>query len=261
MQIRKFGISFQRIDHIFISHMHGDHYFGLVGLLSTMHLMGRVKPIRIYGPVGLEQIIVMQLEISKGRLDFEIIFTEIPSGTSTVLFEDDKVSVSCFPLVHKIPTSGFLIAEKPRPRKLLIEAAQRGHIKIEHYHKLKEGVDVEQDGKKISHLDYTEAPLPPKKYAYCSDTAYADTTVEAVRGVDFLYHEATFIESLRDRAKATKHSTAKDAATVAQKAGVGQLLLGHLSARYDSGVEHVQEAAEIFPNVRCVEDGDVIALG
>lgn len=260
MQIRKNGINFQRIDHVFISHLHGDHYFGLVGLLSTMHLMGRVKSICIYGPVGLKQVVELQLEVAKGRLAFERVYREIEDGESEILFEDGKVSVSCFPLKHKIPTSGFIIREKERERKLLIDKAREDGIKIEHYHKLKASQDVEENGKLIRFEDYTEKATSPKSYAYCSDTMYADSTIEAVRGVDVLYHEATFIDLLRGRAKTTKHSTAKDAASVALKANVGRLLMGHLSARYDSGDEHVSEAQEIFENVHCVEDGEVIEI-
>lgn len=260
MQIRKLGIHFQRIEHVFISHLHGDHFFGLVGLLSTLHLMGRVKPIYIYGPVGLKQIIELQLEYAKGKLAYDLNFREIENGETTLLFEDDKVSVSCFPLKHKIPTSGFIVREKLRERKLLAEKATQDGVKIEYFHRLKSGEDIEEDGKLIRCEDYTEAPGTPASYAYCSDTAYSEVTIEAVRYVDFLYHEATFVEALRDRATATKHSTAKDAAQVAKEAEVGSLLIGHLSARYDSGEEHVAEAQEVFEDVRCVEDGDVIQI-
>lgn len=260
MQMRRFGVSFNRISHIFISHLHGDHFFGLVGLLSTMHLMGRVKPINISGPVGLKEIVQMQLEVAKGKLAFQLIFREIEPEESAILFEDGKVSVSCFPIVHKIPTSGFRVEEKPRERKLLIEKARKDGVKIEHFHKLKAGKNVEEEGRIISYEDYTRSPNPPKSYAYCSDTAYAESTIESVRNVNVLYHEATFIEKLRDRAEVTRHSTAKDAATVAKRAGVGRLLMGHISARYDSGEEHLVEARQIFSNSYCVEDGQIIEI-
>ncbi len=258
--MRKYGVNFNRINHIFISHLHGDHYFGLPGLLSTMHMMGRVKPIKIYGPVGLKQIVIMQLEAGKGKLAFDLDFYEIEPNESGVLFEDDKLSVSCFPLQHKIPTSGFRINEKEGERKLLGDKAHNDGIKIEHFHKLKAGKDVEDEGRIIRFEEYTEAATPPKSYAYCSDTAYSEVTIAAVIGVDYLYHEATFVEKLRDRAKATKHSTAQDAAEVARKAGVGQLLMGHFSARYDTGEQHEEEATAIFKAARCVEDGEVIEI-
>jgi len=260
MQMRKFGVNFNRITHVFISHLHGDHFFGLVGLLSTMHLMGRVKPIHIYGPLGLKEIVKMQLEVAKGKLAFELIFQEIEPEEKSVLFEDDKVTVRCFPLVHKIPTSGFRIEEKLSERKLLAEKAKADGVKLEYFHRLKKGEDIKEDGKTLSHLDYTVAAEEPKSYAYCSDTALSEGTINAVEGVNFLYHEATFIEVLRDRAKATKHSTAKDAALVAKRAGVGKLLMGHLSARYDSGEQHNEEAQEVFPDSECVEDGQVIEI-
>jgi len=261
MQLRNFGINFQRIDHIFISHLHGDHFFGLIGLLSTMHLMGRVKPVAIYGPVGLKEIILLQIECSKGALGYELNFTEIPSGTEKLLFEDAKIEVHCFPLKHKIPTSGFIVREKPRENTLLIDKCKREGIKIEHYHKLKRGEDVtDEDGRVISFKEFTKPGLAPRAYAYCSDTAFAESTITAVRNVNVLYHEATFIELLRDRAKATKHSTAEDAARVAHEANVGQLIIGHLSARYDTGDEHLAEARPIFEHVRCAEDGDVIEV-
>jgi ribonuclease Z len=261
MQMRKYGVNFNRINHIFISHLHGDHFFGLVGLLSTMHLMGRVKSICIYGPVGLKEIVQIQLEASKGRLAFELIFRPIQPDETAVLFEDDKMRVTCFPLVHKIPTSGFRIDEKQRDLKLLGEKARRDNVKIEHFHKLKSGVDVVEDGRAINFKDYTEAAVSPKSYAYCSDTAYSEVTIDAVNKVDYLYHEATFVERLRDRAKATKHSTAIDAANVAKKAKVGHLLMGHLSARYDSGEQHLEEAQTVFEASRCVEDGEIIEIG
>jgi len=222
--------------------------------------MGRVKPIHIYGPVGLKQIIQLQLEVAKGKLAFDLVFQEIEPEQNSVLFEDEKVKVSCFPIVHKIPTSGFKIEEKPRNRKLLASKAKEDGIKIEHYHKLKAGQDVNDDGKIISFEKYTTTPEIPKSYAYCSDTAFAESTVGYVRQVTVLYHEATFIEKLRDRAEATKHSTAQDAAKVAKEAEVGTLLMGHISARYDSGEEHTKEASVIFENARCVEDGQIIEV-
>jgi ribonuclease Z len=202
----------------------------------------------------------MQLEAAKGKLAFDLNFYTIEPSQSGVLFEDDKVEVRCFPLVHKIPTSGFRISEKERERTLLIDKATKDEIRIEFFHKLKAGLDVVQDGKKVSFMDYTSAPPPVKSYAYCSDTAYSEHVIDSVKHVSVLYHEATFIEKLRDRAEATRHTTAKDAAAVAKAANVGRLLLGHISARYDSGELHVQEAQTVFSEVTCVEDGQVIHI-
>jgi ribonuclease Z len=257
MQIRKFGLKFQRIEYILISHMHGDHYFGLVGLLSTMHMFGRVKPLKIYGPSGLKEIAEIQLNNEGSKLAFELVFTSLETSVAGVVFEDAKIRVRHFPLSHKIPTNGFVIEEKPKERSLNIELAREDSVKIEYYHRLKQGEDVElEDGSILSFEKYTTKEKRPSSYAYCSDTKYYEPIIDHVKNVDVLYHEATFIEELQDRAKSTMHSTAKQAATIAKKADVKQLLMGHISARYDTGSEHIKEASQIFSNCKIVEDGD-----
>ncbi len=261
MQIRRFGIKFQKIDHVLISHLHGDHYFGLVGLLSTMHMMGRVKPVMVYGPTGLKDIVEIQLHAAGSRLAFDVIINELEPNTHGVLFEDNKIKVSWFPLKHKIPTQGFRIDQKPKDRKLLIEKAERDGVKIAHYHRLKKGEDVlSDDGTLFRFEDYTAPAASPMSYGYCSDTCYSEAIVPFIEGVDVLYHEATFTEDLLDRAEGTKHSTAKQAATIAKLANVGKLKMGHLSARYDNGDAHVKEATPIFPASSYVEDGEVISI-
>lgn len=260
MQIRKFGIKLQRIDYILISHLHGDHYFGLIGLISTMHLLGREKSLHIYGPKGLKDLILNQLKAGGSSLAYDIEFIEIESESSGVLFEDKKMLIRNFPLFHRIPTSGFVITEKEKERKLLIDKAQDDGVKIEHFHRLKAGEDVEFEGKVFLSKSYTEAAGPELKYAYCSDTTYHESTVNSVKGVNLLYHEATFLENLRDRAIATNHSTAMDSARVAKEAAVGKLLMGHLSARYDSTDLHIKEAKPIFSNCEVVEDGNVYQI-
>lgn len=261
MQFRKFGLKYQKVDLILISHLHGDHYFGLVGLLSTMHMMGRTRPIQIYGPKGLKDIIEIQLHAANSRLAFDVKIDEVEPESNGVLFEDAKIKVSYFPLSHKIPTNGFIVLQKERERKLNIEKAQRDGVKIRYYHLLKKSTDVvDEDGKTIRFEDYTERNEPDKTYAYCSDTKYHEPIIEFIKGVDVLYHEATFVEAHEDRAKKTKHSTASDAATIASKAQVGQLLMGHLSARYENGDEHEAEAKVVFENSRYVNDGEVITI-
>jgi len=260
MQLRKMGIKFQRIGHVFISHLHGDHYYGLIGLLSTMHLMGRDKPIRIYGPVGLKQIIELQIEADGGRLKFDVIFQELPKGSSGVLLEDEKIQVSNFPLDHRVPTSGFLVIEKEKERTLLIDEANKDNIKIEYYNRLKLGKDIIEDGQLISFEKYTKPPGPAKKYAYCSDTKYNESIIPFINSVDVLYHEATFTDKYEDRAVSTKHSTAKEAAKIAKKANVGRLLMGHLSARYHTGEIHEAEARTIYENSVVVEDGETYPI-
>lgn len=258
MQLRKYGVKFQRLDIILISHLHGDHYFGLFGLLSTLHLLGRVKPITIYGPKGLDHQIDTVFSVSRKDLAYDINVIELEDNGADTCFEDEKIRIEHFPLDHKITTHGYLITEKQKERTLLADKAKKDGVKIEFFQYLKKGEDIElDDGGLIKADDYTLQPVPEKSYAYCSDTAYSDVVVEAVKSVDLLYHEATFIELLRDRANKTRHSTAKDAALVAKNAGVGQLLIGHLSARYDSGEDHLKEAKMHFEQVTVVEDGQV----
>ncbi|HIP32379.1 MAG TPA: ribonuclease Z [Crocinitomicaceae bacterium] len=257
VQFRKYGVKFQKVEHILISHLHGDHYFGLVGLLSSMHLLGRKKSIEIYGPDGLKQILDLQLQYGGSRLSFEINFHTLDTTNSGIAFEDDKILIKHFPLSHKVPTNGFLIQEKEKERTLLIEKCQRDNIKIQFYQYLKRGENVlGDDGKEIRFEDYTLKVEKSKSYAFCSDTRYFEPIIEEIKDVNLLYHEATFTEDFRDRAKSTMHSTTKDAANIAKKASVGKLLLGHLSARYENGSQHELEAREIFENSVIVEDGD-----
>ena len=260
IQIRKLGIKFQRINHILISHLHGDHYFGLVGLLSTMHLMGREKSIQIFGPPGLKALIMSQIHAGGGGFTFEINFIELEKDSSGILFEDAKIKINYFPLSHRVSTSGFVITQKVKERKLRVDKAKEDGVKIEHYHRLKAGEDIEFEGKVFLSENYTESSGPELKYAFCSDTEYMSSVIEFVKGVDLLYHEATFLEDLRDRAIATKHSTASDAANIAKEASVGKLLMGHLSARYENGNLHIEEARPIFENCVVPEDGDVFVV-
>ncbi len=261
MQIRRFGVRFQRIQHILISHLHGDHYFGLVGLISTMRLMGRDKDLTIYGPIGLEQIIRIQLEAGDTKLDFDIQFVELDGKTAGLIFEDNLIEIHTFPLKHRIPTNGFLIREKPRERKLLSEKIKGTGMGFEHIHLLKKGEDIVMpDGKVYKNEDFTSDPHAIRSYAYCSDTCYAERIVPFIENADLLYHEATFTEKDIDRARATYHSTARQAAEIAKRAGVKQLIIGHLSARYDGVNVHEEEARQVFGSTTVVEDGTVYVI-
>lgn len=256
MQIRNYGIRFQRLTHILISHLHGDHFFGLVGLLSTMHLMGRDKGITVYGPKELESIIKSQLEIGGAKLDFDLQFVATDPNNSQLIFEDKLIEIHSFPLKHRIPTTGFLIREKAKEFNLNSEAIKGSGIKIEHFHVLKKGEDVlDEDGQIFRFKDYTFPPKPSYSYAFCSDTKYDVSIVSYVKDVSVLYHEATFTEKDSERAKATFHSTAAQAADIAKRANAGKLYLGHLSARYESTAAHLSEAAKFFDNTEVVEDG------
>jgi ribonuclease Z len=256
MQLRKFGIKFQRISHILISHLHGDHFFGLAGLLSTMHLMGRDKGITVYGPKMLEQLIRSQLEAGGARLDFELVFIPLTGKDSKLIFEDNAIEIHTFPLKHRIPTNGFLIKEKIKERPLISEAIKGSGLKLEHLPRLKKGENVTLESGEI--MDFEDFTLPPKpsfSYAFCSDTCYWETIVPHIKNATVLYHEATFIEKDVDRAKATFHTTAAQAAKIATQANVHKLLLGHLSARYEKPDTHLAESSAIFPNSEVVEDG------
>lgn len=261
MQIRKFGVKFQRINHILISHLHGDHFFGLVGLISTMHLMGRDKGLTIYGPEELEQILRIQLEVGAAKLDFDINFVKLNGKDSSVIFEDNLIEISSFPLKHRIPTNGFVIREKTKERRLNPTKIEGTEIQFEHMHRLKKGEDIElENGKILKNSKYTLDPHPSYSYAYCSDTAYAEKIVPYIKDVTLLYHEATFVEKDIERARTTFHSTARQAAEIAKKANVGKLILGHLSARYDSTSQHLHEAMLVFENTDVVEDGKLYSI-
>ena len=261
MQMRKYGVKFQRISHILISHLHGDHFFGLVGLLSTMHLLGRDSGITIYGPVGLEEIIKSQLEIGGARLDFGLTFVPLDGKTPGLLFEDKLIEIHTFPLKHRIPTNGFIIKEKQKEYSLLGDAFKADGLSMTFIPKFKNGENV-VDENGVTHYfeEYTTLPPSTRSYAFCSDTAYYESLIPHIENVDLLYHEATFTEIHRARAKATFHSTAMDAAKIAVKANAKRLILGHLSARFENGNEHTVEAKTIFENVEVVEDGNVYEI-
>lgn len=260
-QLRNNGIGLQKISHILISHLHGDHFFGLVGLLSSMHLLGRDKGITVYGPEGLEQIVRLQLEIGGTVLGFGLQFIVLDGKTPQVIFEDNRIEISTFPLKHRVPTSGFRVSEKPFARQLDGEKyKQEGHS-LAHIPTLKRGEDVVlEDGTVLRAEDYTFSPRKSRSYVYCSDTAYDESILPYIMEAEVLYHEATFLEDMSDRAKQTFHSTARQAAMIAQKANVGRLLLGHLSARYDNGNAHEAEARVVFENTVFVSDGMKITL-
>ena len=256
LQIRKFGIKLQRIEHILISHLHGDHYFGLIGLLSSMHLLGRTKSINIYGPKGLKEIVEIQLNYAKSTLSFELHFFILDAKSNGCFFEDDILSMYHFPLFHTVPTIGFLIKEKKRNRNIRTEIAVSDGVKIEYMNTLKKGRDViDENGNVISFKKYTTPPRDPRSYAFCSDTNYYEDVIPFITNTSTLYHEATFTEEFVERAKSTLHSTAIQAAMIAKKAKVNKLLMGHLSARYKTGDLHVLEAKTIFENCEVVEDG------
>jgi ribonuclease Z len=256
VQMRKFKIKFARINHIFISHLHGDHFFGLVGFLSSLHLLGRTNDMNIYCPPGLKDILELQFKHSDTRLRYTINYTELEYGKSVKIFEDNKLEIFTIPLLHRISCNGFLFKEKPSLPGIKKEAIRTYNISVEQLPKIKQGQDlVLEDGRVIPNKELTVQPPPPRAYAYCSDTAYNEQIIPIIEGVDLLYHEATFMEDMKPRAVETFHSTTIDAATIAKKAGVKQLIIGHYSARY-SVLEPMQaEAQSVFPNTLLAEEG------
>jgi len=225
VQLRKNKIKFSKINHIFISHLHGDHFFGLVGLISTFMLLNRESDLHVYGPKGIKEIILLQLRYGNSFTGYNLFFHELQSKESVVLFEDEKVIVKTIPLNHRIYTNGFLFQEKNRERKLNIDKIQNLEIDVVYYQKIKYGGDITlANGQVIPNSTITFEPEHEKTYAFCSDTVYDEQLIPFIEGVDVLYHESTFLEKEMHLAEKTKHSTAKQAATMALKANVKQLV-------------------------------------
>jgi ribonuclease Z len=256
VQLRKNKIKFSKINHIFISHLHGDHLYGLIGTISTFSLLGRTTDLHIYGPKGIKELILLQLKLTESWTTYNLFFHELESKESELIFEDSKVIVKTIPLKHRVYTNGFLFQEKPGDRKLNVEAVQQYNIHTAYYQKIKGGGDVTlDDGTVIENAKLSFDPIPSMSYAFCSDTVYSEAILPIIENVDVLYHESTFLESEASLAQKTLHSTAKEAARIALKANVKQLVLGHYSTRYD-GIERFKEEAEtIFPNVLLGDDG------
>ena len=256
VQLRKFKIKFSRIKHVFISHLHGDHFFGLIGLISTFRLLGRESALHVYGPKGIKEVILLQLKLGNSYGGYELIFHELVSKESELIFEDDKVSVYTIPLVHRVYTNGFLFKEKLGERKLDINAVLNYNIEQCDYRNIKLGKDVVNiQGELINNALISSDPEPPKSYAFCSDTKYTETIIPIIKEVTALYHESTFLEEHAHLCKKTKHSTAKEAATIALKANVGKLILGHFSTRYGTIKCFKEEAKEVFNKVLLADDG------
>ncbi|MBT8259746.1 MAG: ribonuclease Z [Bacteroidia bacterium] len=258
IQLRKNKVKFSRIKHIFISHLHGDHFFGLVGLISTFRLLTREADLHIYAPKGLKEVITLQMKLAKSWTNYNLIFHELTSDKSKLIFEDDKVEVHTIPLNHRVYTNGFLFKEKEKERKLDVNKAISLNIDKAYFRKLKQGFDVtNEEGVLIKNIDVTKPGPKPKSFAFCSDTVYCELIIPIIKDVDILYHESTFLESHKHLAETTKHSTAKQAATIAKKANIGTLILGHYSTRYDDYELFIKEAKTVFDKVELAKDGKV----
>ncbi len=261
VQLRKNKIKFSKINQVFISHLHGDHFFGLIGLISTFSLLGRTTDLHIYGPKGIKEIILLQLRLSNSWTNYGLYFHELESDESVTVFEDEKVLVTTIPLKHRVYTNGFLFQEKVGERKLNMDAVLNYEIESCYYQKIKNGKDITlEDDRIIPNSELTFDPIPPKSYAFCSDTVYYEAVIPIIENVDVLYHESTFLESEESLAQKTLHSTAKEAARIALKANVKQLILGHYSTRYESIKLFKEEAETVFPEVLLAEDGKTFEL-
>lgn len=256
VQLRKSKIKFSRINHIFISHLHGDHFFGLPGLISTFRLLGRQTELHIYGPKGIKEAITLLLKLGDSWTNYPLLFHELSANEPQMIYGDEKLTVNTIPLDHRIYTNGFLFKERLGERKLNIAAVESYNIDRCYYQNIKNGRDITlESGKVVSNSELTFDPPAPKSYAFCSDTAFSEAIIPWVKGVDVLYHEATFLESEKKLAPKTKHATAKEAATIAKEANVGKLILGHFSTRYKSLALFKEEAQTIFDNVDLADDG------
>jgi len=261
LQIRRQKLKFSRIGHIFISHLHGDHCFGLPGLVSTLGLLGRTADLYIHGPEDIAKAMQPTFDFFCQHLPFKLIFLPFCTNKSTLIYEDHSLEIYTIPLSHRIPCCGFLFKEKPSSRHILREWIDYYEIPVSWMNRLKNGEDyTSDDGTTISNDKLTSPSDPPRSYAYCSDTSYNPAIIDIINDVDLLYHESTFAEADKTRAKETFHSTAADAANIAQSAKVKKLILGHFSARYNDEKQILKEAKEIYPNTYISKEGMIINI-
>jgi len=255
-QLMKFGFKASKIDFVFISHLHGDHYFGLIGLLSSLHLNGRIKPIKIFAPAALLEILTIQFKYSETVIRYPIEFIAVEADESRQIFENADLTVETIILNHRIPCTGFKFTQKKRLRKLIIEKLESENIDIEYYPLLKRGVDLAMpDGRVLLNTDYTTDSEKPKTYCYCSDTLFDERYFNSIRDCDTLYHESTFLHEMIDRANQTHHTTALQAAQIAKMTGASKLLIGHFSSRYKTLQPLLEEAISVFEHTEIALEG------
>lgn len=254
IQILNMKIRRNRINHIFISHLHGDHYFGLIGLINSFALLSRIQPLHVYGPAALEEILQLQLRLADTRLPFP--FTYHPITADGVVLETNHYTVECFSTKHRIECRGFLVREKKHTRKINIEKAREHNIPVTVFNQLQRGEDyVLEDGSVIKNEEVTFENAKPRSYAFSADTIYDEELIPVVKDVHLLYHEATYPHALEEKAKERFHSTSKQAATIASKAGVKKLLIGHFSAKFEDLSDFATEAKEVFSPAELAQEG------
>lgn len=261
IRLRQMGLKLNRLGHVFISHLHGDHCFGLIGLISSLGMLNRTATLYVHGPIGIRALFEPQLNFFCADSPFDVVFEEFDARNSVVIYDDRSITVTLLPLKHRVPCAGFLFREKTGLRHLLREWIDYYKIPIAQLNLIRQGADfITADGELIANDKITAPPNPVVSYAYCSDTAYHEAIIPLIQGVDLLYHEATFAESELKRAKQTLHSTARQAATIALKAGVRKLLIGHFSARYHNKQLLLNEAKEVFINTELAADMQTFAI-
>lgn len=255
LQFRKSHLKFSRLNHIFISHLHGDHCFGLLGLISTLNLLGRTAELHIHSPKGLETLLTPMLDFFNRQMTYKVLFHEFDTKEPTLIYEDRSLTVTTMPLRHRMPCCGFLFAEKQRPNHIIREMVDFYQVPVYELNRIKNGADyVTPEGKTVSNSLLTRPSAPSRSYAYCSDTICLPSIVEQIKGVDLLFHEATFANEDAPRAKETFHTTAAQAAEIARRAEVKKLLIGHFSARYEDENVLLQEASAIFPDTQLAKE-------
>jgi len=263
VQLRKAKVRFSKINHIFISHLHGDHCFGLPGLIASFRLLGRENPLHIYGPKGIKKMLETIFQITETHRGFEVVYHELDKEYSEKIYEDKRVEVYTIPLDHRIYCNGYLFREKPKERHLNMAGISKyPEIETCDYHNLKSGKDfILKDGFVLKNSSLTTDPTPSVSYAFCSDTRMKEDIVRVIENVDVLYHESTFLHNLKEMADYTGHTTALEAAQIAKKANVGKLILGHFSNRYDDLSVFTEEARQIFPNTFLPKALEAVKIG
>lgn len=260
-QLLKYGFGYNKVDHIFISHLHGDHYLGLVGLISSMHLNGRGKELVLVGPPALKEIIDIQLFHSQTTLRFPIKFIPTQTDQPEIVYRNTEIEIETIILDHRIPCTGFFFKEIKRPRKIVKEMLEIYNITPDEIPALKEGHDyVIEDGTVVPNYVLTTDSPVPRSYAYCSDTLMITSFIEQIKGVDLLYHETTFLEDMLERARDTHHTTAKQAGEIATMAEAKKLIIGHFSARYRDLLSHLEECKTTFKNVELAKEGITFSI-
>ncbi len=259
IQMIKYKIRRGRISHIFISHLHGDHYFGLVGLLNTFGLLSHKQELHVYGPAPLQQIMEMQMKVADTTLPYPLHFHTLTKGG--LLVDNERIRISCFPTTHRIECYGFLFEEKEGKRKLLIDKVRKLNIPMSFYSSLQAGLDyITPRGQVIKNDSVTAAPEKGKRYAFCADTRYDESIIPHIYGADMIYHETTYLDNVRDKAYERFHSTTRQAAEIAKKAMVNKLLIGHFSSKYNTLEAFEQEAREVFPNTHLAIEGNTYEI-